>query len=318
VTLGLGKGLLEVMPTTVYLLTHHTRKCSANCLFCPQARGSRSKSDLLSRVSWPSFRLEEVLDGLVRVKDRVRRVCIQATNYLGVIDDILAIVPQILSRVSIDVSVSCQPIDTDDLRRLHKAGIDRIGIPLDAATPELFSTVKGSRAGGPYIWETHMQVLRQAVSVFGADRVTTHVIAGLGETDHDMLRFIQEMFDLGVYPALFAFTPIPGTVLEMNLPPLLSRYRVIQTAHFLIVNRLVEIEEMRFDPTGALAGFGISREELIRVIRSGLPYLTSGCPNCNRPFYNEKPSGPIYNFPRPLTSSEIEEIERTLDCVCHG
>jgi len=318
VTLELGKGLLDVMPTTVYLLTHHSRKCSANCLFCPQARGSSSRSDLLSRVSWPLFRLEEVVDGLVRAKDRVRRACIQATNYLGVVDDILAIVPQILSKASIDISVSCQPMDTDALRKLHKAGIDRIGIPLDAATPELFSIVKGSRAGGPYTWEAHMHALHQAVSVFGTDRVTTHVIVGLGETDQDMLRFIQAMVDLGIYPALFAFTPIPGTMLEKNPPPLLSRYRIIQTAHFLLANRLVGIEKMRFDPTGAVVGFGISREELIPVIRSGLPYLTSGCPNCNRPFYNEKPSGPIYNFPRPLTPTEIEEVERTLDCVCHG
>ena len=25
--------------------------------------------------------------------------------------------------------------------------------------------------------------------------------------------------------------------------------------------------------------------------------LTSGCPGCNRPFYNERPRGPIYNYP---------------------
>ncbi|HID80257.1 MAG TPA: hypothetical protein EYP48_00875 [Ignisphaera sp.] len=25
--------------------------------------------------------------------------------------------------------------------------------------------------------------------------------------------------------------------------------------------------------------------------------LTSGCPGCNRPFYNESPRGPIFNYP---------------------
>jgi biotin synthase len=25
--------------------------------------------------------------------------------------------------------------------------------------------------------------------------------------------------------------------------------------------------------------------------------MTSGCPNCNRPYYNETPSGPILNYP---------------------
>jgi len=317
-TLGLADGFLDVRPTTVYLLTYYPGKCSANCLFCPQAKMSRSKQDLLSRVSWPVFRLEEVLDALARGRGRVGRVCIQAVNYSGVINDILAIVSQILSKTNIDVSVSCQPVDAEALRELHGAGADRISIPLDAATPELFNRVKGHVAGGPYTWQTHMHALRQAVSVFGAGRVTTHVIVGLGETDREMLSFIQEMVDQGVYPALFAFTPIAGTRLEKKAPPLLSRYRLIQTARFLLVNRLARIDGMRFDASETLVDLGISREELRYVIRSGLPYLTSGCPNCNRPFYNEKPSGPIYNFPRPLTHSEIEETERIVEGACRG
>ncbi|MEM4243701.1 MAG: radical SAM protein, partial [Candidatus Bathyarchaeia archaeon] len=42
------------------------------------------------------------------------------------------------------------------------------------------------------------------------------------------------------------------------------------------------------------------------------PFLTSGCPACNRPFYNEKPSGPIYNYPRAVRSEEIKMIKREL------
>ena len=73
---------------------------------------------------------------------------------------------------------------------------------------------------------------------------------------------------------------------------------------------------MKFDASEALVDLGVSREERRHVIESGLPYLTSGCPNCNRPFYNEKPSGQLYNFPRPLNSSEIEEIERIVRDGC--
>lgn len=317
-TLGLTDGFLDVRPTTAYLLTHYPGRCLANCLFCPQAKTSRSRTDLLSRVSWPQFRLDDVLESLAKVGEGVGRVCIQAINYPGVTDDVLAIISQILSRIRIDISVSCQPVDVDTLHKLHRAGVDRISIPLDASTPEIFSMVKGPIAGGPYTWQSHMHALRQAVLVFGPGQVTTHLIVGLGETDCDMLGFIQEMVGQGVYPALFAFTPIPGTRLERNPRPSLLRYRVVQTARFLLVNQRVRVEDMSFDPAGALVDFGISREELIRVIRSGSPYLTSGCPNCNRPFYNERPSGPIYNFPRPLTPSEIGKIERTLECVDHG
>lgn len=148
--------------------------------------------------------------------------------------------------------------------------------------------------------------------------MTTHVIVGLGETDRDVLKLIEEMVDLGACPALFAFTPVLGTRLEEKAPPSLSRYRLIQTARFLLVNRLAKVEEMSFDPSGALVRFGIPRETLRQAVRSGLPYLTSGCPNCNRPLYNEKPSGPTYNFPRALTPPEIDEIEQVLERSGHG
>ena len=315
-TLGLASGFLDAGPTTLYLLTYHPGRCSANCVFCSQAKTSRSREDLLSRVTWPVFRLEEVLSALTMNRGNVHRVCIQAVNYANVIDDVVSITSHILSRISIDVSVSCQPVDPEALHRLRYAGVDRISIPVDAANSKLFDILKGHAAGGPYSWQGHMNALRQAISVFGAGRVTTHVIVGLGEADRDVLEFIQGMADLGICPALFAFTPIPGTRLEDRDPPPISRYRLLQTARYMIVNGLARSEDMKFDASGTLVDLGVSREELRHVIESGLPYLTSGCPNCNRPFYNEKPSGPLYNFPRPLNSSEIEEIERIVGAGC--
>ena len=39
-------------------------------------------------------------------------------------------------------------------------------------------------------------------------------------------------------------------------------------------------------------------------------FETSGCPGCNRPYYNERPGGMLYNYPRPLTAAEAaREIE---------
>jgi len=37
---------------------------------------------------------------------------------------------------------------------------------------------------------------------------------------------------------------------------------------------------------------------------TGEPFQTCGCPDCNRPFYNERPGGVMYNYPRPLTPVE--------------
>jgi len=58
--------------------------------------------------------------------------------------------------------------------------------------------------------------------------------------------------------------------------------------------------------------FGVSMHKLKDALRSGIPFVTSGCPGCNRPFYNERPGGPLYNFPRPLKKEEIDQIEEEL------
>ena len=39
----------------------------------------------------------------------------------------------------------------------------------------------------------------------------------------------------------------------------------------------------------------------------GKTFETSGCQDCNRPFYNESVSGPRYNHPRELTEEELSE-----------
>ena len=81
---------------------------------------------------------------------------------------------------------------------------------------------------------------------------------------------------------------------------------------FLIVNGLARYEDMGFGVDGKITDFGISNQKLKKIIEDGTPFLTSGCPNCNRPFYNEKPSGPIYNYPRKISQEEIEKIKKEL------
>jgi len=67
---------------------------------------------------------------------------------------------------------------------------------------------------------------------------------------------------------------------------------------------------MAFDSNSCLTNFGISKQRFLEVIDSGEPFLTSGCPGCNRPYYNERPGGPLYNYPRQLLPEEIEEAKK--------
>jgi lipoyl synthase len=314
ITLKLAEGKLDAAPTTVYLMTYHEGKCSANCGFCPQAREAKSNSRLLSRVVWPVFQTQVVISALdvAVLKKRIGRVCIQALNYLAVFGDLEALVKELKRHVSVAVSVSCQPQTPQNILRLKQAGADRLGIALDAATEAIFNKVKGNGAGGCYVWENQFRLFSEALKVFGAGNVSTHVIVGLGESERDAVAVIERCVGLGVLPALFAFTPVRGTALEGYLPPDLCAYRRVQLARYLIVNRKAAAADIGFDSDGKITDFGVSKDKLQEAIESGVPFQTTGCPDCNRPYYNEKPSGPLFNYPKMPNNEEIQKIKKEL------
>lgn len=315
ITLKLAEGKLDTAPTTAYLMTYHDGKCSANCGFCPQAREAKSSSRLLSRVIWPVYQTQEVVSALdsVAEKKKIGRVCIQALNYPAVFSDLEALVKEIKRQVSVSVSVSCQPQTEENIIRLKEAGTDRLGIALDAATEAIFNKVKGRDSGGCYVWENQFRLFSEALTVFGAGNVSTHVIVGLGESEKDAVAVIERCVGLGVLPALFAFTPVRGTALEGKAAPDLGSYRRIQLARYLIVNKKAALADMSFDVDGRIADFAVPKDRLQEVIESGLPFLTSGCPDCNRPYYNERPSGPLYNYPKMPNKEELQKIKKELN-----
>jgi biotin synthase len=314
ITLKLLNGKLDAAPTTAYLMTYRKGKCTANCAFCPQARESGSRTDMLSRISWPIFQTRNVLNSVSEAvaSGAIKRVCIQALNYPEVFKDLTTLTRALKLRADVPISISCQPLSVENMRLLAEAGAERIGIPLDAATEELFDAVKGASIGGPYNWEKQWQVLGEAVKIFGSGMVSTHFIVGLGETEREMVSAIQNCVNIGVLPALFAFTPIVGTILEDKPQPPLKKYRRIQFARHLIVHGFSKYESMGFNSKGEIIDFGVDKDTLLRIVETGKPFLTSGCPNCNRPYYNEKPSGPLYNYPKEPTEKELSLLKKEL------
>ena len=312
--LGLLKGKLDAAPTTAYLMTYKLGKCTSNCGFCPQARGSKSNTELLSRVSWPIFKTSNVTPALTQATEKgiIKRVCIQALNYPNVFAHLQALVKYIKNQSVVPISVSCQPINTENIELLQEIGVNRLGIALDAATEATFNKVKGKGVGSSYRWGEQFSILSEALQIFGTDNVSTHIIIGLGEMEKEAVEIVQTCVHMGVLPALFAFTPVRGTALECWTAPLIQSYRRIQLARYLIVECLGNYGNMQFDSTGRIQGFGLETNLLKSVIESGEPFRTSGCQDCNRPFYNEKPSGPIYNYPQKPSLKEIEEIKRQL------
>ena len=82
---------------------------------------------------------------------------------------------------------------------------------------------------------------------------------------------------------------------------------------------LFKLDDMEFDNKGTIINFGISSDDiLLKTIKSGLPFLTSGCPGCNRPYYNERPGQELYNFPEPLSIQELNRIEKQFESIIQG
>jgi biotin synthase-related radical SAM superfamily protein len=181
---------------------------------------------------------------------------------------------------------------------LFHAGVQRVGLSLDAANEEAFRRVKGG--------DLHRALagIQEAAGRFPG-RITTHLMVGLGETEEEMVRMMALLLDGGVTPALFAFTPIRGTAMEAESPPPLARYRRLQVARHLLKQELRSVQEFSFSEEGQIQSFGLPKSALEEILHDGRAFRTSGCPGCNRPYYNEAPRGPLYNYPRPLTATEV-------------
>jgi biotin synthase len=87
----------------------------------------------------------------------------------------------------------------------------------------------------------------------------------------------------------------------------------VQAFRHLRQTGVITLTQCRFDQRGRLRSFGLSPEELHERLADGLAFQTSGCPDCNRPFYNERPGGPLFNFPRALTREEARQAIAELD-----
>jgi biotin synthase len=316
----LDKLSLKVKPTTAYLMTFTDEGCKGNCTFCPQARESHTDRSRLSRVLWPTYPTKEVLGAIGRMSAvNLKRICIQAVNYPHFFEDVLSLLKGINSVTNIPVSLDTCPLTREQIEKLNVEGLDRIGIPLDAATPMIFNKVKGSNVNGPYSWKDHIESLEYAVSIFGTGKVLSNLIIGIGETEEEAISLIQKLMDRGIQTSLFAFTPVPGTILQETPQPPLVSYRRIQVARHLITFRLSHYNDMNFNERGVLVDFGADTVDLIKVLENGEPFCTTGCPGCNRPFYNERATGPLFNYPRELTAEEAAmEVEKLVRCMNHG
>lgn len=297
--LGLRPLAMDAAPTTAYLMVGE--RCRRNCAFCAQARDSTAPLEALSRVMWPAFDARDVANAVARAHERgaVGRACFQVTAGNGALEAVAEGVRALAATSAVPICVSALPRDLDGVGELLGLGAERVTIALDAVTPALYRRVKGGS------WLRTWDLLMAAAERYPG-HVGTHVIAGLGETEKEMVTIVQRLADAGITIGLFAFTPVPGTAMADERPPSLEGYRRVQAARWLIAQGTARADRFGFDASGRIASYGLDVASLRDTLAGGEAFRTAGCPGCNRPYYNERPGGPMYNYPRALTPDEAE------------
>ncbi len=285
----------DVQPTTAYIMLGES--CQNNCRFCAQARESTARDRLLSRITWPECPSAEAAAGIAAAHEQglLKRACFQVVTTAANSASALDAVRALHAVSSVPVCVASDIATLEQARKLLRAGSERLCIALDAATPDIHHVTKSGS------WERKWQLLVDCAQQFPG-RVTTHLIVGLGETEQELVTTIAACLTRNITVGLFAFTHIKGTAWSERPAPDIGCYRRIQIAYYLL-QQGYSLDKIIFDKQRIV---GFSCEQLEQLLDSGKAFETSGCPDCNRPYYNERPGGIMFNYPRPLTSRECQ------------
>jgi radical SAM protein (TIGR04043 family) len=101
--------------------------------------------------------------------------------------------------------------------RMKSAGIDTLGMHLEAVTPAVRARIMPGKASVSI--ERYLAAFAAAVPVFGRGQVSTYILAGLGDEPRAILDMCEKLAGLGVYPFVVPFVPIGGTPLADHPPP---------------------------------------------------------------------------------------------------
>jgi len=323
-TLGFKQGLFyrDARLFCVNLLLTYKEGCSGRCAYCGLSDNRPGKYDQKSfiRVAWDPYPLDEIIEKISKLQDRVKRICISMITNRRSIQDTKDICTRLRSSFDIPVSLLISPIilshaDLEDFRSL---GADKIGVAIDLATVPLFDRFRGKGVNGPHRWERYWECLQDSVLIFGHGNTGAHLMVGMGETEREMCTAIQRVRDMRAKTHLFSFYPEFNSQMADHPVPPMEQYRRIQVSRYLIDNQISSIDRFAFNDQEQVRSFGLPAVLLNEIINSGEPFRTSGCEGydgevaCNRPFANSRPGPDIRNYPFPPNAEDIIHIREQM------
>ncbi len=120
--------------------------------------------------------------------------------------------------VDIPIQVQCEPPnDFEWFSLLKKAGANSIGMHLEAVTNRVRNKIMPGKAEVSLSY--YFKAFKAAVTIFGKGNVSTYILAGLGDTQEEIIEISQKLITIGVYPFVVPFVPIRNTPLANHSSP---------------------------------------------------------------------------------------------------
>lgn len=171
-------------------------RCVFDCKYCPvpKLQGHvKSEEEVLSIV-------DEVLqEGNLKAISLTSGV---ETSIEGEVERVLKLLPA-LKKYDVPIGVSVYPTEGCS-RKFYEAGASEVKYNVETMDREIFKKVCGDLSLD-YILDR----LREAVDVFGKNRVFSNFIIGLGESDDSVKDGIETLAQMGVIPVLRPVNPHP-------------------------------------------------------------------------------------------------------------
>ncbi|KAA1243132.1 MSMEG_0568 family radical SAM protein [Aquimarina sp. RZ0] len=207
----------DVLATTVLQNCIRYKNQETSCQFC--AIGESLKHNTTIAYKKPHH-LAEVAQRAVEL-DGISQF-IMTTGTPGSSDRgakiLLESVTAVRDVVDIPIQIQCEPPDTFEWFTLLKdAGASSIGMHLEAVSDSIRKKVMPGKAEVSLLY--YFEAFKAAVSIFGKGNVSTYILAGLGDTQEEILKMSQKLIHMGVYPFVVPFVPIRNTPLENHSSP---------------------------------------------------------------------------------------------------
>jgi radical SAM protein (TIGR04043 family) len=208
----------DVLATTVVQTCIRYTRESTRCRFCTIEESLRAgattqvkQAEELAEVAEAAWRLDGVRQmvmttGTSNGPDRGAR-------HLGrCVAAVRAAVPLLPIQVQIE-----PPVQLDWIDRLRVAGADAIGIHIEALDERVRARWTPGKA--TVSRERYEAAWSHAVRVFGANRVSTYLLVGLGEDPDELIAGSERLIEMGVYPFVVPYRPLAGSLADRDGTP---------------------------------------------------------------------------------------------------